>query len=167
MIALKEAPMPSMPNPNAPECDCRTLERLSKEPTAPIEFDATMNEYHIVGTNGFQSMIYHCPFCGGRTPESRRDDFFMHITHAEMKRLNMLTGHLKTLEEVLAAFGPPDYDNPTGTGVTKDDETGRPVTKYYRTLTYTGLSSAANVNVEVHVDDRVQFSFMPKEKTGL
>ncbi len=158
--------MTRMPDPNVPECDCRALERWSKEPSIPIEFDAKLNEYHIRGTDGGQIMIYHCPFCGGRTPESRRDDFFMHITHAEMRRLNMLTGHLKTLEEVLAAFGPPDYDNPTGTGVTKDDEAGRPVTKFYRQLTYTGLSPTANVDVVVHVDDRVQFSFMPKEKTG-
>jgi hypothetical protein len=158
--------MPTMPDFNAPQCECRALERWSKEPTVPIEFDTVMNEYHIVGTNGSRSMIYHCPFCGGRTPESRRDDFFMHITEAEMQRLTMMTGHLKTLDEVLAAFGPPDCDFPTGHGVTKDDEAGRPVTTYYRSLTYENLSPAAKVVVTVHVDDRVQFSFRPKNKAA-
>ena len=156
--------MPRMPDPTAPECGCRALERLSKEPTSSIEFDARLNEYHIVGTDGSQTMIYHCPFCGGRTPESRRDDLFMHITNAEMRRLTVLIGHLKTLDEVLAAFGPPDYDFPTGHGVTKDDETGRPVTTLYRSLTYENLSPTAIVRVTVHVNDRVQFSFMAKHK---
>ena len=68
------------PNFDAPKCDCRTLERLSKEPSIPIEFDAKLNEYRLRGTVGEQIMIYHCPFCGGRTPNSRRAELFTHIT---------------------------------------------------------------------------------------
>ena len=36
-----------MPDPNAPECDCRVLERLSKEPGVPIVYDPELNEYLI------------------------------------------------------------------------------------------------------------------------
>jgi hypothetical protein len=158
--------MPRMPDPNAPQCECRTLDRLSKEPTVPIEFDTAMNEYHIVGTNGSQTMIYHCPFCGGRTPTSRRDELFMHVTHEELSRLTGLTQDLKTLPEVLKTFGPPDWDHPAGTTVTKEDDTGRPVTAFFRTLTYRNLSATAGVSVTVHADEGVQFSFMPKDKAA-
>jgi hypothetical protein len=91
----------------------------------------------------------------------------MHVTHEELRRLTDLTQELRTLSDVLAAFGPPDWDRPAGTGVTKEDETGRPTTTYFRTLTYRGLSATANVDVTVQVDDRVGFNFKPKDKTGM
>src|SRR5262245_42398099 len=111
---------------SAPNCECRMLERFSKEPSVPIEFDAELNEYHILGALGERLMVYHCPFCGGRAPDSRRNELFMHITLAEKLRLMELTRDLKTLDDVLGAFGSPDMDNPAGVDVTKDDSAGRP-----------------------------------------
>jgi hypothetical protein len=154
------------PDFNAPKCECGSLERHSKEPSVPIEFDEKLNEYHIRGTSGMEIMIYHCPFCGGRTPDSRRSKLFMHITYAEAERLRGLTRDLKTLDEALNAFGPPDWDDPTGCGETKDDSTGRQVTTYYRQLTYNGLSDTARVHATVGLNDHVQFSFSPKQVDG-
>ena len=158
--------MVRMPDPNAPECDCRSLERWSKEPSVPIVFEEKLNEYHILGSNGAKIMIYHCPFCGGRTPRSHRDELFMHITHVETERLKDLTRDLKTLDDVLNAFGSPDFDDLTGYSVTKDDSTGRPMTTYYRQLTFRGLSDTANVVAVVGLNNQVQFSLMPKNITG-
>jgi hypothetical protein len=155
------------PDFNAPKCDCGSLERYSKEPSIPIEFDARLNEYHIRGAAGEEIMIYHCPFCGGRTPNSRRDELFMHITLSEMERLRALTQDLKTLDDVLHAFGPPDLDNPTGYGETKDDSSGRPYTTYYRQLRFTGLSDTAYVDAVVGLNNQVQIHFMPKEIAGV
>jgi hypothetical protein len=158
--------MTRMPDPNAPECDCGSLERHSKEPSVPIEFDEKLNEFHILGKSGEQIMIWHCPFCGGRTPRSRRDELFMHVTHAEMQRLNDLTRSLKSVTDVFNAFGTPDWDNPTGYGVTKADIAGRPQTTYYRTLTFKDLSATANVEAIVDLNDQVRFSFTPKDITS-
>lgn len=158
--------MTRMPDPNAPECDCRYLDRLSKEPSAPIEFDAKLNEYHIAGANGGYFMIYHCPFCGGRMPQSRRDELFMHISDAEKQRLNDLTRTLTTVADVINAFGTPDLDNPTGFSVTKDNDTGMSNTSHYRTLTYNGLSATARVVATVGLNDQVHFRFTPKGITG-
>ena len=61
-----------MPDPNAPECDCGVLERLSKEPGVPIIYDPELNEYHIQTPDGGRNMMmHHCFFCGGRLPKSR------------------------------------------------------------------------------------------------
>jgi hypothetical protein len=155
------------PNSSAPKCDCRTLERLSKEPSVPIDFNAKLNEYYIVGAVGEEIMIYHCPFCGGRTPVSRRDELFMHVTHAEMERLNGLTRGLKTLDDVLNAFGSPDRDDPAGCGVTRDDGNGRPRTTYYRQLTFNAPSDTARVHAVVDLNDQIQFSFTPKDIAGV
>jgi hypothetical protein len=159
--------MPSEPNFDAPKCDCRFLERLSREPSVPIEFDPKLNEYHIVGAGGGKTMIYHCPFCGGRAPDSRREELFTHITHAESGRLKALTIDLKTVDDVLKTFGLPDYDNPAGYANTKDDGAGRPITTYYRQLTFGGLSDSAYVNAIVGLNREVQFTFSAKEITAL
>ena len=155
-----------MPDFNAPECDCPYLESLSKDPAAPVEFDVTFNEYHILGTNGSRHMVYHCPFCGGRAPKSRRHELFTPIAHAERERLKDLTRNLKTVTDVTNAFGPPDSDNPAGYSVTKEDDTGRPRTTHYRALTYKGLSAVADVEFLVGVNDQVWFTLMPKSIDG-
>jgi hypothetical protein len=153
-------------NFDAPKCDCRALEQFSREPSVPIEFDAKLNEYHIRGAVGDLVMIYYCPFCGGRTPDSRRDELFMHVTRAETERLKGLTRGLKTLDDVLDAFGPPDFDHPTGLEVTSNDSTGRPKTTWYRQLTFRGLSDTANLQVAVGFNNLVQFSSTPKDIAG-
>src|SRR5215469_14456923 len=104
-----------MPDPNAPECDCQVLERLSKEPDVPIVYDPVLDEYHIESRSGFgKTAIHHCFFCGGRVPQSRRNELFMHVTQAESLRIKGITEKLRTLPEILAALGPPDLDQPAG-----------------------------------------------------
>ena len=78
-----------MPDPNAPECDCRWLENAAEDPHVPITFDSKLKEYHLIrgGELGGTMLFYHCPFCGGRAPKSRRDALFLHVTHEEMLRL--------------------------------------------------------------------------------
>jgi hypothetical protein len=77
-----------VPNNKIARCKCGFLERHAGEPDSPIRFDAQMNEYHFVypGSMGGEARmnIYHCPFCGGRAPKSRRGDLFA------------VTGQLKT-----------------------------------------------------------------------
>ena len=68
-------------------CDCGVLENASKEPGHSIRFDPHLNEYHIAQPNGGCMMVYYCPFCGGRTPDSRRASLFAHVTEAEQQRL--------------------------------------------------------------------------------
>ena len=85
-------------NSEAPRCECGALETLSKEPSIPIVFDAELNEYHLVGTAQQQILIYHCIFCGGQTPASRRDELFMHVTKEEFEKLRKATNGLKTVD---------------------------------------------------------------------
>jgi hypothetical protein len=59
-------------------------------------------------------MIYHCPFCGGKAPKSRRDELFHRLPHAEQRRLGELTHNLRTVQEVTAALGEPDFERRGG-----------------------------------------------------
>src|SRR6266545_3043282 len=86
-----------MPNNQIAPCQCESLEREANHPDSPIRFDPKLNEYHFIyrTSTGEEAkmMIYHCPFCGGRAPESRRDELFHRLTEAERHRLfNEITG---------------------------------------------------------------------------
>jgi hypothetical protein len=72
---------------------------------------------------------------------------------------------LKTLDDVLAVFGQPDLDQPTGLVKIVPEREGKPeTTERFRVLIYQNLSDTADVRVTVHPDDRVGIGFQGKEK---
>lgn len=75
-------------------------------------------------------MVYFCPICGGKAPQSLRSDLFAIITKEEQLRIKELNNTYKTLEEFTKAFGPPDHDK--------------------HTLSYYKLSDTANIYGLVH-----------------
>jgi predicted nucleic acid binding AN1-type Zn finger protein len=76
-----------MPPPRKDICDCGVLERMADDPAFSIEFDPALNEYHITCQSGGYSVIYYCPFCGGRTPKSKRTRLLHRMTAGEKQRL--------------------------------------------------------------------------------
>jgi hypothetical protein len=130
-----------MPEPKPKPCECKWLERADANPKVPISFDFELNEFHLHYPGG-QLMIYYCPFCGGTAPESLRDTFFTVITPDEEARLTGLTSDLKTVDALIAAFGPPDHDR--------------------HTFTYKSLSTTADVRVIVNAPDQIGFFFTEK-----
>jgi hypothetical protein len=130
-------------------CTCRFLERAAEEPTVPIVFDARMNEYHIMNVGKDRrgrTNIYHCPFCGGAAPLSKRHSLFATITSTEAERLYQLTSGVKTFEEVVAKFGELDDDLDPGMKLhTPGSDAEPPKVVSYRTLTYKRLSKTAEV----------------------
>lgn len=133
-------------------CTCRSLQHAAEEPANPIVFDARMNEYHLthldlagIGRHGY-SIVFHCLYCGGAAAKSKRDTFFAHMTDAESRRLRDLASSLKTVEEAVAKFGPPDEDHPNGLASKSPASDAAPsIVRFYRLLRYTGLSDTANV----------------------
>ena len=155
--------MRNMPDPNTPLCECHLLERMAQEPSVPIAFDAALNEYNITTAEGGTVRIYHCFFCGGRAPESRRDSLFHHVTEEELQRLSALTKELRTVPALEAAFGKPDRDDPSGYKVTRPERAGSPPsTEIFRMLSYDRLSPVATVDAIVGPDGALHFTFMPK-----
>jgi hypothetical protein len=89
-------------------------------------------------------VIYHCPFCGGAAPKSKRDLLFATISTAERTRLCDLAAPLKTVEQVIEAFGPPDWESHSASSTPEKDGTP-PRTELHRMLTYENLSEVAEV----------------------
>jgi hypothetical protein len=144
-------------------CKCGYLERASDEPSVGIAFDSKTNEYEIVGQNGTLSVIYHCPWCGGSAPPSKRPTLFAAVAPAEVARLRALATGLSSLDEAVARFGPPAKDQAHGTTITTPGSEGKPsVTTSHRCLTFTHLSETLDVVIEDHGLRGVRLAFLPK-----
>src|SRR5262245_48662227 len=85
-----------------PSRTCQHSEDTPPNPHFPIRYDADLNEYSMVwriGDGYGAMMIYHCPFCGGRTPKSRRDQLFADVPQSEYERLAQLTAGIASIDE--------------------------------------------------------------------
>jgi hypothetical protein len=144
-------------------CKCKWLERAAAEPTDPVVCDELTGEYHITKPGGGHMVIYHCPFCGGAAPLSRRDELFAHITHAEADRLHALTAGFKTVDQAIAALGAPEHDYAKGFR-THEPAKGRkpPEVKTFRSLTFTHLSDTADVILTDLVEGGLRVTFQGK-----
>src|SRR5205807_3785770 len=90
-------------------CTCGYLVRAADDPTSPIVYDARLNEYHFeypspcgdseCGQAKAFLMIYHCPFCGGAAPESKRRLLCAGIPPDEERKLSKFPGSITTVVE--------------------------------------------------------------------
>jgi len=143
------------------------LEHASKEPDHTIRWDERLNEYYIVHGKSGRLMVYYCPFCGGSTPKSRRSLLFHTLTDAERQRLCNLTKDVRTVQEVIGAFGEPDIRHPVGWVSTTPERDGKPeTTKSYPVMIYKKLSDIADVHITIYPTDRVGIRFQGKGVTN-
>src|SRR6185369_12378847 len=105
-------------------CKCEWLERAADDPKCPVEFDAELNEYHLVRGPEDYMLIYYCPYCGGSAPKSKRSRLFYTLTDVERQRLVDLTKDMRILEDVISAFGEADIKQSVGMVVTKPEREG-------------------------------------------
>ncbi len=144
-------------------CKCEWLGRVADDPKCPVEFDADLNEYHLVRGTKDNMMLYYCPYCGGSAPKSRRSRLFHTLTDVERQRLTYLTKDIRTLQDVMAGFGEPNINQPVGMIITKPERDGQPeTTQSYPVLIYTKLSEVVDIHVTVYPTDRVAISFRGK-----
>jgi hypothetical protein len=149
-------------------CTCKYLEDSAADPNTPIRYDPELNEYSIIyacGPDGYGSMcIYHCPFCGGRTPESRREELFAAVPDSEYERLRALTAGIKSIDDAVRILGNPSRDEPMTLppGYTPPTDRNGNSTWPVRALTFSALSDAADIQVLVNADNSTQVTFGPK-----
>ena len=157
-----------MPIPNEKgECRCGGLAQVAQDPTCPVEFDARLNEYHITHTienGGGYSVVNFCPFCGGSAPKSLRGSLTNPVSDAEQQRLTDLTKGLRTMADVIAAFGEPDPGPLMFRHITiLPEKEGMPkTTERCPIKTYSKLSEEANVHVTVYPTDKIDITFRRK-----
>jgi len=105
-------------------CVCRYLTNAAADPQSPIVFDPRLNEYNFVypdpcadgtcGVGNASLRIYHCPFCGGAAPASKRHLLFAIISPEEQQRLDPLLAEIKSVEDAFRVLGAPSLDAARG-----------------------------------------------------
>ena len=137
-------------------CECGWLQRAATDPEHPVKFDHRLNEFNIVKGER-RIRIYHCPFCGGKTPESLAATFFAHVSTDEQERLLQLVAALEFAAHIFTKLGQPDRDDPVGAVTGMPVPVGHQVTQFssFRVLTYSKLSPVADLLVHLHPDGRV------------
>lgn len=155
-------------------CTCHYLKGKSRDADWPIEFDARLNEYHIV-TNGAhgkdQGMIHHCPWCGGEAPKSIRDQLFATVSNSEDYRLREIVREFQSYDEAKQSLGPPDWEPFPGTVVTLPPSDGQPPEREaFREAHYKNLSDVADLvlidypNRRLCVRVSAKYTGLPGEK---
>ena len=149
----------------AEPCQCGFLERSSAEPGSPIVFDSALHEYQLrwPGAEGRFGPIYHCPFCGGVAPESKRASLFAEVPMSEVMRLRDLTRGLASIQQAVAALGEPQTDLAEGITIQTPASSSEPSkASSYRTLTFTHLSDVADVTLIDYGVHGIKFTFNGK-----
>jgi hypothetical protein len=148
---------------NKSKCKCGVLENASKEVDSAIRWDERMNEYYIANGKHGRMMVYYCPFCGGRTPDSRRGSFFAHVTRQEATRICDLFKGIRTVADVVARFGPPDEERDWSSAVHWPGRWGKAGRgEAFRGLVYKSLSPVADIVFEVGTSDSVRGTWIQK-----
>jgi hypothetical protein len=146
-------------------CQCGHIEQLAKDQTTPVKFKAELNEYHIeyaTPKNATASIvIYHCIFCGGAMPASKRGELFKDVPDDEKRRLGKLVSQLKTVDDALRVLGSPDSDDPVPEELRSGISAGDAPT---RSLIYGRLSPLADVHVTVTSKNSIQVLVLPKRR---
>jgi hypothetical protein len=151
-------------------CKCGHLRRAADDPRMPIVFDELTGEFHFQyredDANGFSTLIiYHCPFCGGAAPKSKRALLFHVIPPDEERRLSELLDGVTSIRAAIRKLGKPDEDNPRGIGMETPERRGHAAAKqWFRTLRYEKLSEVANVRITERADGRASWQLQGKAK---
>jgi hypothetical protein len=144
------------------ECKCNTLSQWATDLTVPIEFDAVLNEYHMVcGDKIF--MLYYCPLCGGRLPESRRGELFVEASPEEQSQLESRLAGVKTIDEIIARLGEPDLDF-GATSFKAEDKAIYGYKDVIRSIRYERLAKTLTVSAQELEDGALQIFYTGKVK---
>jgi len=136
---------------------------VSAEPDNSVVFDSDTNEYQFRTPKGGSLTIYHCPFCGGVMPRSKRAELFAHITEAERDRLATLTSGVKSVADAIRLFGKPQRDHPRGLVVRTPAKGRRPPSiASYRVLRFTRASDTADVELIDYGPQGIRFALQGK-----
>ena len=92
------------------QCECGWLGLCLNDSTTPVDYDAQSNSFHFVGADGSRLMLYFCPMCGGKFPDSNHQIDVPVAPSGELDRLNELVGGLTTSDASITRLGKPCYD---------------------------------------------------------
>jgi hypothetical protein len=146
-------------------CKCGWLEREAAEAGSSIRFDEDLNEFHILNRppdRGYL-LIYHCLFCGGAAPRSRRATLFARPTRAELDRLERVVSGLTSVAQAVKKLGKPKSDRANRLRtMSAGSNTEAPKAESFRVMVFTNVSRTTDVHLTDYGRDGIRFTFQGK-----
>jgi len=144
-------------------CKCGVLDHASKEPDHVVRWDDKDKTFYLAYGQHGRLMIYYCPFLRRQSSRRATKIAFAHISDAEMNRLRTIIDGLKTVDDVIAHFGPPDERKEVGSTVTKPEKDAKPaITNNYATIHCRKLSEVADMFFDIGANNQVRAGWTPK-----
>jgi hypothetical protein len=144
------------------KCNCYIVEKWLKSMVSPIKFDVQFHEYYLEGKDTSSSIFYFCPICGGRLPESKRDDFFHTPSEAEIDKIRKKVKNATTINELIKILGVPNEKVITNSEAEKQNSLGKKSVK--QTLVYNSIADSFSLIVVEDEDEKIHFLFAGKPK---
>jgi hypothetical protein len=158
-------PKPTFASVTEQLCVCEYLQRAADDPDNPIVFDEQAGEYQFTyqgeGEGLSMLVIYHCPFCGGAAPESKRELLFEDIPREEAERIALILHSIHSLDDAIKSFGAPDFDGFT-TIHEHEKDNAPPSLKCSRQIRYERLSTVADVWIVEHPNGKAWWQLQGK-----
>ena len=144
-------------------CECGVMESIVEDFPDYMEFDSTMNEFHILQTGGGNFQIYYCIACGGNPPESLRHTFFEAPTESDYDDARARIANLMDEKDFIREFGEPVhiFDIPPASEKDIDLYGMTPVKKQW---TFEPPGSPISFCLQLMADDSYLKSLSPKPK---
>jgi hypothetical protein len=141
-------------------CTCDWLKNAADDARFPIEYDKETNEFKLCcqlgeGEIGY-TMVYYCPFCGGKAPDIQKEQTFTQLSEQEFLRLQELTRQINSIEDAFRILGKPEIGKPDlGEPESAEPGTWEPemaaaeqeLLQAARSLTYQNLSETATIHI--------------------
>lgn len=145
-------------------CSCLYLQNEANEKGSAITFDERTNEYSVqCGDRAL--IIYHCPFCGGTAPKSKREELFERIPFEENERFEAILKGLTTINAVIRKLGAPDHDGYSQRFYAETDATGPKMTSH-REVRYEQLSRYAYLFVTQEPENTISWYLQGRPKSA-
>ena len=91
-------------------CECGWLGSCLNDPNVPVGYDPQSNSFYFAAPDRMQLMLYFCPMCGGKFPDSEYQTDVPVAPEGEYQRLKEHVADLNTPDTAIQKLGKPDYD---------------------------------------------------------
>jgi len=135
-------------------CHCDWLKNAANDERFPVEYDAQSDTFKLQcqlgdGNLGY-TVLYYCPFCGGKAPNLRKESTFARISEQERLRLQELTRQIKSIEDAFRILGKPETSSLLEAQLSQAENE---LLQAARSLTYQNISETAIIHITEYEQD--------------
>lgn len=147
-------------------CTCDWLKNAANDERFPVEYDEQDNQFKLRCQLGDEkpgyTVLYFCPFCGGRAPDLKKEKIFAQISELEFERLQDIAREIQSIEDAFRILGEPEqeFSREEQRAILSAEE--KELMDAARALTYQNVSETATIHVIEYKEGGVRIIIQEK-----